>query len=66
MLEPILMQMKSDLAAHNRTREELLPLYVQKRLDASLKSYYEEIQKSLTTLLSKDSITSMKRVLKNL
>lgn len=66
MLNEVIQQMKVDLAAHKRDRKELLETYVQKRLDDSLASYYEEIQKSLTNLLYKDSLKSMKKVLKNI
>lgn len=66
MLNEIIQQMKVDLAAHKRDKKELLETYVQKRLDDSLASYYEEIQKSLTNLLYKDSLKSMKKVLKTI
>ena len=66
MLNEIIQQMKVDLAAHKRDNKDLLETYVQKRLDDSLASYYEEIQKSLTNLLCKDSLKSMKKVLKNI
>ena len=66
MLNNIIAQMKVDLSEHKRSKEALLEHYVQKRLNDSLKSYYEEIQKSLTNLLYKDSIKFIKKVLKNL
>ncbi len=66
MLNEIIQQMKVDLSAHKRDKKELLETYVQNRLDDSLASYYEEIQKSLTNLLYKDSLKSMKKVLKNI
>ena len=66
MIKDILNQMKVDLDAHHRDKNGLLESYVQKRLDDSLKSYYEEIQKSLTSLIYKDSLKSMKKVLKDI
>lgn len=66
MLNEVLSQMKLDLNAHKRDKKQLLEYYVQKRLDDSLKSYYEEIQKSLSNLLYKDSLKSMKKVLKDI
>lgn len=65
MLKNIIQQMRADLAAHNRDKKVLLEMYVQKRLDACLVSYYEEIQQSLTSLLYKDSLKSMKKILRN-
>ena len=66
MLNEVIQQIKVDLAAHKRDKKELLEIYVQKRLDDSLASYYEEIQRSLTNLLYKDSLKSMRKVLKNI
>ena len=66
MLNEVLSQMKLDLDAHKRDKKQLLEYYVQKRLDDSLKSYYEEIQKSLSNLIYKDSLKSMKKVLKDI
>lgn len=63
MVKDIINQMKLDLAAHNRKKEDLLEYYVQLRLNASLESYYKEIQQSLNNLLSKESLGYMKKVL---
>ena len=44
-----------DLSKHKRNKEELLPLYINERLNKSLQTYYKEITNSFNYLKYKDS-----------
>lgn len=47
---PILLEMLKDLKDHHRSKNQLLTLYVEKRLERSLTNYYKEVTSSVTSL----------------
>lgn len=51
----MLLHMLDDLNNHHRKRKELLPEYVNSRLDKSLKNYYEELISNYDALIRKDA-----------
>ena len=51
----MLLHMLGDLNNHHRKRKELLPEYVNSRLDKSLKNYYEELISNYDALIRKDA-----------
>ena len=66
MLKDIIHKSLHDLSERHRPKDKLLKMYIQDRLDASLKAYYDEITKSLERILNRNSIKTIKRVLKRL
>ena len=46
----ILLEMLKDLKDHHRSKNQLLTLYVEKRLERSLTNYYKELTSSVTSL----------------
>ena len=46
----ILLEMLKDLKDHHRSKNQLLTLYVEKRLEQSLSNYYNELRSSVTSL----------------
>ena len=63
MVEEIAKSMLADVKKRNRTREELLPYYVQKRLDKSIKTYYKQLLESCNFL---SNVTDESKVIKKL
>lgn len=55
MNSKMLLHMLDDMSKHHRKRKDLLPEYVNARLDKSLKSYYEELISSYDALIRKDA-----------
>ena len=53
---------KNNLQEHHRTREELLPLYIQERLSKSLEVYSNDLDKSLSYLYKGNELNMMKRL----
>ena len=66
MLKDIIHMSLLDLSERHRPKDKLLEMYIQDRLNASLKVYYDELTKSLERSLNRDSIKTIKRVLKRL
>lgn len=62
MNEQLLREMLQDLSRHNGTREKLLPLYLQKRMDLSLKNYYEELMQTYEELTKRDAARVLKKM----
>ena len=58
----MLLHMLDDLASHNRKKKELLPMYVNLRLDKSLKNYYEELLSVYDSLVRKDATKVLKKI----
>ena len=58
----MLLHMLDDLASHNRKKKELLPMYVNLRLDKSLKNYYEELLSVYDSLVRKDAAKVLKKI----
>ena len=56
------LHMLDDLASHNRKKKELLPMYVNLRLDKSLKNYYEELLSVYDSLVRKDAAKVLKKI----
>ena len=46
----ILLEMLKDLKDHHKSKNQLLTLYVEKRLERSLTNYYKELTSSVTSL----------------
>ena len=66
MNETSIIDMIKELKNYHRNNKDLLPYYVQKRLDDSVKAYYAEIRRALSELTSKESLYSIKTTLRNL
>lgn len=54
-------RMISDLDHHKKSKRELLPQYIQTRLDLSLKNYYEDLMKAYDAITRKDAAKVIKR-----
>lgn len=50
-----LKRMLKDLSSHHRSKVELLPQYIQMRLDKSVQSYYEDLLRTSAALERKDA-----------
>ena len=50
MNETSIIAMIKELENYHRNNKDLLPYYVQKRLDDSVKAYYAEIRRALSEL----------------
>lgn len=62
VLEDSLLQIKNDLKAHHRRRDEVLYYFIQKRLFESLKSYDIDMKKSLEYLSKCDGRKMLRRL----
>lgn len=58
----MLLQMLEELASHHRNKKDLLPIYVNTRLDKSLKNYYEELLNIYDSLVRKDAAKVLKKM----
>ena len=56
----------NDLNTRHRDKNFLLEYYVQNRLTESVESYYKELRNNFESLTNKNTIYSLKKVLKNL
>lgn len=54
--------MIEDIKNHERSKEVLLPFYIQKRMDLSIKNYYEELMQTYDELMKKDAFKVIKRM----
>lgn len=45
-----LMHIRADLKQHHRPKQILMKIYIQERLNKSLKTYYDELSRSATYL----------------
>lgn len=61
-LEQNCKNMLKDLRAHKRSKITLLQGYITKRLNASIKAYYDSITQSYKSLIYKDSLKMAKRL----
>lgn len=64
--ERTLKHMLADMEEHRRTRSTLFPMYIEKRLDTSIRSYYAELMQSYNALLHKTSNRSLKKIARGL
>lgn len=58
--------MLSDMEEHRRTRSVLFPIYIEKRLDTSIRNYYAELMQSYNALLHKTSNRSLRKIARGL
>lgn len=56
----------NELNTHHRDKKFLLEHYVQNRLTESVESYYKELRNNFQSLANKNTVYSLKKVLKNL
>lgn len=62
--EQILKNMLADVKAHQRDQTHLLARYVEKRLDASLTTYYKQLTESVKSLSHFDEKHVLKKLTK--
>lgn len=65
VLEDNIKNMLADLKLHKRDKANLLEVFIEKRLNASLKAYYDEIMQSYNSLLNKDNLRAMKKIIRD-
>lgn len=67
MMENIIEGMLLEIQKHKRKKEDLLPLYVQKRINKQVQSYYKQILESYNVLQHQnDEPSTVKKIAKNL
>lgn len=61
-MKRILNNMLQDIELHNRSKDQLLTYYIQKRLDKSLKSYYQDLTNSYNGLITHNEINVLNKL----
>lgn len=64
--ETVLLDMLDDLKKHQRSKDFLLKLYVEKRLEASLNTYYNKLASSLRNLSNFNEENVLKKLTKGI
>lgn len=59
-----LQHMLKDLRGHSRSRADLLPQYIQTRLDKSVQSYYEDLLRTSAALERREAQKVLKAMTK--
>lgn len=60
-----LKKMIAEVKLHNRPTEQLLQFYIQKRLDRSVKNYYDELLSSCNRLSQFNELSVAKKIIKD-
>lgn len=67
MTKYIIEGMISEIQKHKRKKEDLLPMYVQERINKQVQSYYKQILESYNILQHQnDEPNTIKKIVKNL
>ena len=57
-----LISILEELKTHHRSRAELIEMYVTKRLQKSMETYYKEVSQSAEFLAKKDELLMMRKL----